>query len=217
MGKSLNLVGKRYGRLVVLEKIGVRKRKTYWKCVCDCGKECEADTSSLNYGMKRSCGCLRRDAASKVKHGDARKGYEYSNLYKSWSEMKRRCNNPKDMKFNSYGARGIKVCKEWSEDYSVFKDWALKNGYQKGLTIDRVDVNGNYCPENCRWANNKQQSRNKQDTVYVVYQGKKIALIQLCEDLNISYTCVYQRLYKLGWDVEKAVSTPVRLGRNQYS
>lgn len=176
-----DLTGKRYGKLVVEKYLRTENGKSYWLCRCDCGNYCEAFTGMLNSGIKKSCGCLKIDRAKEVRHGDAIKGSEYNNLYKVWGTMKRRCSTDKEDSYRNYGARGISVCDEWMNDYAKFKEWAIKSGYKKGLTIDRIDVNGNYCPENCRWLTKKQQSRNKRGTVYVEYGGKKISLQDLCE------------------------------------
>lgn len=146
-----NLVGMKYARLTVLERAGsTAQGKALWRCVCDCGKKTLANTGSLNSGGTRSCGCYFLDRVTK--HGGSAKG-----SYNSWRAMIRRCNNPKDKDYKNYGARGISVCKEW-HDYKTFaKDMGEPVNNQ---TLDRIDVNGNYEPLNCKWSTPLQQSRN---------------------------------------------------------
>lgn len=150
-----SLVGSRVGKLVVLEYLPGSK----YKCLCDCGNVVEVKTDKLSHGLTRSCGCLRRETAAKraTKHGGSKDA-----LYAVLRGMHQRCENPKDKNYKWYGQRGIQVCSEWSAaNYQVFKDWALSTGYQPGLTIDRIDMNGNYEPGNCRWITIQEQQRNR--------------------------------------------------------
>lgn len=127
-------------------------------------------------------------------------------LHNTWLGMKVRCFDANHSKWNYYGGRGITVCDEWRSSYETFRDWALANGYRKGLTLDRIDVNGNYCPENCRWATRKEQARNRRSNVF--YKGKCIA--EWCEILGIDPRTVNRRVRAGGWPLEKALFTPVR-------
>ena len=134
-------------------------------------------------------------------------------LYRIWSVMRGRCNNPNQSEYHRYGARGITVCPEW-DSYSVFKSWALANGYDDTLTIDRIDSNGPYCPENCRWATVKEQSNNRRTCHLLTYNGKTQSLMQWAEETGLSRSCISNRLKK-GWPAEKALTEPMRTTRGQ--
>ena len=152
---SNNLVGKRFGRLVVIRDSGKRKRREIaWLCICDCGNTLESRGPNLRLGNTRSCGCLNIENI--YKHGDATNGP--TRLYRIWVAMKQRCNNLNYQSYKYYGKRGIKVCKDWINNYSAFKFWAILNGYQDNLTIDRIENNGNYEPSNCQWITASENS-----------------------------------------------------------
>lgn len=203
MPKKLNLLGQKFGRLTVISQAPNRGKLTQWKCICSCGSIVFVDTQSLRKGHTKSCGCLRYDFP---KSFNTIHGQSSSPIYRIWSGMRKRCNNKNCHQYKDYGGRGVSVCKEWSNNFKAFYDWAIHNGYKQGLTIDRIDVNGNYCPSNCRWVNMKAQNRNKRNTIRV--NGESLSVI--CERLNLNYYTIHSRIAKLGWSIEKALNTPIR-------
>ena len=154
--RALDLVGQKFGALTVLEKAGkTNTDQQKWKCVCKCGKIVFPTTAHLRNGHTTSCGCLGLKHATEAKITHGKTG---TPLYTVHQGMMNRCNNPKVKGFKWYGAKGVKVCDEW-KDFQTFYDWAIDHGYQKGLTIDRIDPDGDYCPENCEWVTRSENSR----------------------------------------------------------
>ena len=129
-------------------------------------------------------------------------------LWYRWHGIKRRCLCETDGRYHQYGGRGITVCEEWLASFDNFAEWALSHGYADDLTLERIDVNGDYCPENCKWITLQEQAFNKRDTKWVEYKGERIQLIILCERLGVTYDTVHDRIYKRGWSVEDAIEKP---------
>lgn len=201
--RRIDLSGKVFGKLTAIKFVKSNdKGTTIWLCRCECGNEIEVSYNNLKRGNTQSCGCWHE------KHGDAG-----TRLYKCWHDMKARCEYHKDFNYHNYGGRGIKVCEEWRKSYLTFKKWALDNGYANTLTIDRIDVNGNYEPRNCRWVTVQEQQNNKRDNVYVEYNGEKLSLRQLArkytEKVGISYEVLYYRYRIKQWDIDKCINTPL--------
>ncbi len=162
MGKLIDLTGQRFGRLVVVARAeNDSHNKARWCCRCDCGKEIIARSNDLRSGNTQSCGCFQRSQTSST---NATHGGGGTRLYTIWKAMKARCYNLKAEKYKDYGGRGITICPEWKNDFSAFRDWALSSGYTDDLSIDRIDVDGNYEPLNCRWATAKEQRHNRRDS-----------------------------------------------------
>lgn len=192
----LEINGKRFGRLNVIEfSHTTNYGKSMWKCRCDCGNEKIVAGSHLTSGSIQSCGCLGKEkrAMHHTKHGK-----HNSKIYGVWAGMKARCNNPNNKHYKNYGLRGIAVCDEWLYNFQVFHDWALENGYADGLTIERKDTNGNYSPENCKWASRAEQNCNKRNTIRIEISGVKKTLSELAEESGIPYTTLYSR-YRQGF------------------
>jgi len=207
MGTRIDLTGQTINGIYIKSFAyagGGKAKKAYWNCVCSCGKEFIADSYKLRTGHTKSCGCLRAKVC-----GDRRRthGDSGTRLYEIWKGMRIRCHNKNDVSFKNYGTRGIGICDEWDE-YEVFKIWALENGYKDDLTIERIDVNGNYCPQNCKWIPLSEQCLNKQDTIWIDYKGERKQLKIWCEELGLDYRKIAQRLKPMGWSVERAFETP---------
>lgn len=196
-----NLIGQRFGKLVVQKYVDTNKHgQSLWLCQCDCGKQKIVSSGNLRTGNTRSCGCLHNALLIKnsTKHGETA-----TRLYWIWHGMKARCFNTHDSRFKDYGGRGITVCDEWIS-FESFRSWALSNGYADNLTIDRVDNDGNYCPENCRWATDKQQANNRRTNRLITHNGKTQTIKQWASELGINYNTLYTRIVKYGWTAEKA-------------
>ena len=206
MGKRIDLTGQRFGRLVVLDFFDYdHNHKALWKCQCDCGNQKVVRANELRAGKTQSCGCLHKQQLSErvKKHGG-----RGTRLFNIWKNMKARCYNPKNEKYVIYGERGITVCEEWIHDFEKFRDWALSHGYQEHLTIDRIDVNGDYCPENCRWGTALQQARNKQHNHLITYKNETKTLSEWAEQFHVDHRTISRRL-KVGWSIKEALETPV--------
>lgn len=196
-----DLVGKTFGRLKVIANGGLDsfRKNSVWVCLCSCGEEIKVPRPSLLQGYTKSCGCLRLEICSEkaTTHGDSK-----TRLYKTWCGIKERCFNKTNIKYKYYGGRGIKMNPKW-QDYISFKRWALSNGYQEDLTIDRIDNNGDYSPLNCRWSTRKEQANNRRSNVVVDFRGITDNLSGWSHRLNIPYKRLQKRHAKWGVVPEK--------------
>jgi len=207
-----DLTGQKFNRWTVLSISEKRYRSmTIWLCRCECGVEREIIGNNITRNISKSCGCLKleRTKACKTIHGDAVDG-KLSSLYRIWQGMKERCFYPSQPAYKYYGGRGIKLCQEWHAYYN-FKRWAIENGYREGLSIERINNDGNYEPENCRWISKKLQARNTRKNTIIEIGGVKKCLIEWCHDYEISRPTVSSRISR-GWNPEKAITTPVIKG-----
>lgn len=210
------LVGKKFGRLTVVEvfdsEIDSKHSSRKCRCICERGNEVVVCSSSLKRENTKSCGCLQLESASRVnvKHGGTN-----DRLYKIWLSMKSRCYREKQKVYSNYGGRGIQVCEEWLNDYGAFRDWAYDNGYNESAahgecTIDRINVNGNYCPENCRWVSVKEQNQNKRNNRILTLNGESKTLTEWAGVIGVDSHTVYNRIKK-GWPMELVLSSNIKI------
>jgi hypothetical protein len=193
-----NVIGSRFGRLIVISDLPKTKSYRRVLCLCDCGIKKEITLGLLKNGDIKSCGCLRSEL-------NTTHGMTGTPLYWVWAGMIARCNNANHFGYSYYGTKGINVCKSWRE-FLTFYNWANENGYQKGLTIERNDNNKGYDPDNCKWVTRKQNTRNRRNTVFVTYNNETKALADWCEILNLNYQKIYDRIYTLKWGTNKALT-----------
>lgn len=202
MSKKLDLTGQRFGRLTAIKYAGDRR----WFFQCDCGNTKIINTYDVKCGKTKSCGCYMRENSviTNTTH-NMRK----TRLYAIYHSMKQRCYNPSSNSYKNYGARGIKICQEWLDDFMNFYNWAMENGYDENAprgqcTIDRIDVNGNYCPENCRWADWDTQAMNKRKKQWEI-NGKSKSLKEWSQISGLPISTIRQRI-KAGWDEKDILS-----------
>lgn len=203
VAKFIDITGKRFNKLTVISRAESRRQPsgklvTYWNCKCDCGNIRQVRGCDLKDGHIKSCGCLLK----RHKKSNTR-------IYTAWNHIIQRCYNSNCKSYKNYGARGITMCDEWLEDFMNFYNWAMRNGYRDDLTIDRIDVNGNYEPSNCRWADDFTQRRNKRNSRYFSINGETKVLADWAKQYNKKPNVIRQRL-KLGWNIEKALTEEVR-------
>lgn len=186
---SKDLTGNKYGMLTVIGRSPDnghgKKPCVKWLCQCECGRITQASKWSLENGLTVSCGCRKKI------HGE-----KHTRLYQTWQNMKRRCHDPKNKRYEHYGLRGITVCQDWDKNYLSFRDWALSSGYKEGLTIERIDVNGNYCPDNCKWLPMSKQADNTTRSVYYLFYGKKMTIRQISDETGLTYSTISHRVQR---------------------
>lgn len=203
MRLKIDLTGRHFGKLEVLKRAENGKNGAIrWLCLCDCGNKTIVQGSNLKNGRTSSCGCNMYSGVTKHGHYGER-------IYNVWDKMRNRCNNMNYDAYESYGGRGIKVCDEWN-DFETFYNWSMTHGYSDNLTLDRVDNDDGYSPENCRWATRKEQARNRRSSRWFTYGGKTLTMIEWSEVTGIPYHTLSDRINEYGWDIERALTTPTR-------
>lgn len=202
-----DITGQRFGKLVVLgrgedavSKSG--RHRIRWECKCDCGKTITAYSENLKSGKTTSCGCYRIELIRErsITHGETR-----SKLYGVWSSIKSRCLNSNTVAYKDYGGRGISICDEWKNSFEAFRDWAYANGYKEGVSIDRIDNNGNYCPDNCKWVISVVQANNRRSNNLITYNGETLTVTEWAEKLGKNPKTIFNRLYS-GWSPIEAIT-----------
>lgn len=197
-----DLTGIKYGRLTVLGFSHRKGKNYYWLCKCECGNETTVQSGHLKNGGIKSCGCLNSEIITKH-------GLDGNKIYHVFNSMKNRCLSVKHKSYERYGGRGITVCDEWLNDVKTFVKWSMENGYEEGLTIDRIDNDKGYSPDNCRWTDKHTQSRNTSTNTYITFNGESKILCDWADQLGILRPTLCHRLYVAKWDIEKAFTTPV--------
>lgn len=215
MSKVHDITGQRFGRLTVIGRAGSNARgRAMWLCFCDCGRSLVVCGNALLRGNTRSCGCLAKDTESACGKKRAIHGHCHERLFHVWVNMRARCRSPQHQAYKNYGARGIFVCPEWDASYEAFRSWAYANGYQENAprgacTLDRIDNDGPYCPENCRWISMSKQRANQRRSMLVTYNGETKPASQWSLEAGFDRHLVGNRIKK-GWSIEAAITTPSR-------
>lgn len=199
--KCEDLTGRVFGRLMVVGNAGKRGRNIVWHCRCECGNTSVVQGGALENGSVRSCGCLQKELAAAKKH---KHGMVDTRVYRIWSNMKNRCNNPNDHRYSDYGGRGIAICDEWNNDFCAFHDWSLKAGYNDSLTLERKDNDKGYTPDNCIWATRIVQMNNTRRNRYIRFNGEAHSVADWARITGIPYETLIARV-KRGWTAERAL------------
>lgn len=212
MAKFENLTGMKFNRLTVIKRAEdyispSNRKRVMWFCKCDCGNITKVSASNLKSGGVKSCGCLVSEIIKEMATTHGGTGTRLHRIYRS---MRQRCYDKNSRNFHRYGGRGIEICNEWlgESGFEHFREWANENGYRSDLTIDRINNDGNYEPNNCRWATYKQQGNNTSRNVHINANGETHTLKEWSEILNVRYDTLLNRRLK-GWTDEQIITTPV--------
>ena len=211
-----DITGSKFGRLTAIKYVGKNKNNyALWECKCDCGNTIVVTGHNLRNGNTKSCGCYNidrikeRNRVLKRTHGETN-----TKLFHVWTGIKTRCNNKNAIGYHLYGGRGIEVCEEWSSSFEAFRDWAFANGYREELQIDRIDNNGNYEPDNCRWVTSKENNRNRRSNTLVTYKGETHCIADWADIIGMRYSILQNRLSNPHFTLEQAFERPVRKRRS---
>lgn len=210
-----NIIGEKHGLLEVLSFEKSEKKKNHWryyyKCKCECGKIKIINRDSLVSNKTQSCGCLKKQ---RVKEANSKHSLSQTRIYKIYKDIKKRCYNPKSSNYKIYGGKGVVMCEEWLNNFMNFYNWSIKNNYNDSLTIDRIDVNGNYEPSNCRWTTMKQQANNKTNNIYYEYNGEVFTGTQLSKKTGIKYNTIRSRISS-GMSIDEALNKKLYYDRRK--
>lgn len=204
MGAKLDLTGATFGRLTVIHKAGRKDARVMWACRCECGAETMTPTILLRNGHSRSCGCLKREMAADRKRTHGMKG---TREYRLWQNMRWRCESQNSDDWADYGGRGIKVCERWGKFENFFADVGR---VPDGMSLDRINVDGNYEPGNVRWATPRQQAQNKRTNVLITWRGETHCLVEWERRLGVREGLLQARITHLHWSIDRAFTTPAR-------
>lgn len=185
MGRVKDLTGQKFGRLTVRELARIEKNHAIWLCDCECGNTKEVKSVYLLRGSTKSCGCLHKDVC---KESNKKHGMTNTRIYNIWCHTRSKCTNPNNSRYEIYGARGISVCDEWTNDFMSFYNWSMENGYADNLSLDRIDVDGNYEPSNCRWADSYTQTHNRRLDKLYTYNGKTLSVRDWCKEIGFYWS-----------------------------
>lgn len=205
---------KRFGRLLVVKLTKSDRRGKQWECLCDCGNTKLVYSSDLNGGKVSSCGCLVKENSRKQGKRNKTHGLSKTLLYKTHQSMLQRCYKDYNENYPNYGGRGIEVCEEWHE-FEEFKKWSVDNGYEEGLSIERIDVDGNYEPSNCKWISVKEQQRNKRNNRLITFNGETKTLVEWSEITGIKRSTISARLDRYGMTPEEALTIKGGYGKTR--
>lgn len=206
--KGIDITGQKYGRLTAIKISGKRGRERVWLCQCECGNQVEVTRGKLRSGHTRSCGCLFLDMMTQTRTTHGKSKTKFYHMYRT---MITRCENPNHKNYADYGGRGISVCNEWRDSFEVFEKWSMGNGWKPGLTIDRIDNNGNYEPENCRWVNHHIQGLNKRNNCLITINGRTQTLQEWANETGINRTTIASRIHRSKWSGEDLIK-PIMKG-----
>ena len=206
MPQTRDITGEKYHKLTAIKRVENINGRVTWEFRCDCGNTIYLNKDRVLAGNDHSCGCQKRKQCGSLNYIH---GKTDTPLYEIWKSMKQRCCNQNVSNYHNYGGRGIKVCDEWMRDFKAFYDWAITNGWKKGLSIDRINNDGDYSPSNCKWSTRTEQLNNTRQNKLLSYKGKIQTISQWAREIGMKEETLRTRL-NLGWDVEKALTTPIR-------
>lgn len=203
MNRLIDITGQKFGRWTVISHY----HNNYWTCRCDCGTIRHLASYDLRIGETQSCGCYQKERASEThkKHG-----YTGKRLYRIYHKIRERCYRPNNRNYKYYGGRGITICDEWYHNFQAFMEWSLSHGYTDDLTIDRIDNEKGYAPDNCRWVTMQRQNCNRRNNHLLEFNGQTKTVSDWSRETGIKQQTILHRINRMGWGTEKALTTPVR-------